>query len=155
MAGYSDLNEHEKQYVRTHPINAFYIKNNRDSAFRETERLFGLNGHNDRSDAFRHCYWSALLARDIGYHDTVKFTTFHEMRPGNPLTEKQMDLHNNKIGAGIGRNGGSDAILSRQCLECTECREAHLQLRSNHEKVGGYYLYYTFDLAGVGVQHVF
>ena len=38
------------------------------------------------------------------------------MRPGNPLAEKPMDLRNNKIGAGIGRLGGTDKQLSTQCM---------------------------------------
>ena len=116
MSDYNTLNPQEKQYVRAHPINTYYIKTNRDIAFRETEKQFGFNGHNDKSDAFRHCFWSALLSRDIGYNDAMRFTTLHEMRPGNPIAEKTMDLHNNKVGAEIGRNGGTDARLSTDCM---------------------------------------
>ncbi|WP_433963224.1 DUF6973 domain-containing protein [Vibrio parahaemolyticus] len=36
-------------------------KKAKDVAFFETESRFGINGHNDKSDAFRHCYWSARL----------------------------------------------------------------------------------------------
>jgi len=39
------------------------------------------------------------------------------MRPGNPLLEKQMDLHNNKFGAELGKFGGTDDQLSQQCMK--------------------------------------
>lgn len=117
MSGYDNLNRHEKKYVRTHPINSYRIRECKKDAVSETERLFGYNGRNDQSDAFRHCYWSALIAKRVSYYDAIKFTTLHEMRPGNDLAEKRMDLHNNKIGAQIGRRGGSAKVISDKCYK--------------------------------------
>lgn len=120
MSGYDKLNDHEKGYVREHPFNAYQIRQNRGKAFRETERRFGMNGRNDESDAFRHCYWSALISRDLGRHEAIKFTTLHEMRPGNALAEKSMDLRNNAVGAEIGKKGLTDEELSEKCYEALE-----------------------------------
>lgn len=55
-------------------------------------------------DAFRHCYWSALLSREIGYIDALLFTNAHENYDENPPEEKRMDLYNNRIGLEIGRS---------------------------------------------------
>lgn len=69
----------------------------------ETVRLFERSGlHNGRCDAFRHCYWSALLARDLGAGNARSFTTAHENYSGNPPKERAMDLHNNGVGIRIG-----------------------------------------------------
>lgn len=92
------------------------IKESRDIAFAETKRLFGVNGRNDKSDAFRHCFWSALLARDLGLKNAETFTTAHESYPNNPDNEKRMDIINNSVGLMIGKHGGNNQHLSTQCL---------------------------------------
>lgn len=117
MSGYSQLTESEKRYVKHHPINAYKIAECKNMAVSETKRRFGYNGRNDKSDAFSHCYWSALLSREIGYQQTIQFTTLHESQPGNDLKEKSMDLYNNRAGADIGRNGGANEMLALKCME--------------------------------------
>ena len=117
MSGYSQLTESEKAYVKRHPVNAYIIAECKNKAVAETRKKFGHNGRNDKSDAFRHSFWSALLAREIGYQQALQFTTLHESQPGNDLKEKSMDLHNNRAGADIGRNGGADEMLSLKCME--------------------------------------
>lgn len=117
MSGYSQLTESEKNYVKRHPVNAYKIGECKNMAVAETRKRFGHNGRNDKSDAFRHCYWSALLVREIGYQQAIEFTTLHESQPGNDLKEKAMDLHNNRAGADIGRNGGADEMLALKCME--------------------------------------
>lgn len=86
----------------------------------EAGRLFGEGSlHNGAGDAFRHCFWAALLARDIGTANALQFMKAHEDVPGNPALEKEMDLHNNGIGAAIGSASGrdSDAVLEKKCLD--------------------------------------
>jgi hypothetical protein len=120
---WSNLTPAEKVYIGLHPEHALIIKNSKDTAFNETSRRFGHNGHNDRTDAFRHCFWSAILARDIGYMNALWFTTAHESGPGNPPDEKAMDLHNNGVGAKIGRwwfFPDSNATLSDKCNQALE-----------------------------------
>ena len=109
------LTPSEKSFLITHPHRIFIIRENAEKAFIEAIRLYpGVGLHNGMGDAFRHCYWSALLARDIGAHEALAFTTAHEGYSNNPAQERAMDLHNNTVG--IGRNSStSDATLSRRC----------------------------------------
>ncbi len=98
------LTDAEKQYLILHPWNASKIEENARKALKKAEDIFGKGSlHNGSGDAFRHCYWSALLARDIGKEATKKFTSAHESRPGNPKKEKEMDSYNNDVGIEIGR----------------------------------------------------
>jgi hypothetical protein len=110
----------EQLLLTAHPLNALIIKQSKPTAFAEAKKRFGINGHNDSSDAFRHCFWAAILARDIGYLDAWAFTTAHESAPGNPADEKAMDLHNNSVGLNLGSYwfiADSNAELSNMCYE--------------------------------------
>ena len=105
------------------PAAALIIKNSKDAAFAETTGRFGYNGHNDRSDAFRHCFWSSMLARDLGYFGAKAFTDAHESNPANPAGEKAMDLHNNGVGLKIGFFyfiPDSDTALSDKCFKALQ-----------------------------------
>ena len=95
---------------------AIIIKRSSERAMDESRQRFRGSGRNTASDAFRHCLWSALLARDIGYGNALRYTNAHEAFPDNPRDEKTMDLHNNGIGLNIGRFGGTDALLISRCL---------------------------------------
>lgn len=59
------LNPKELHYVATHPYHVLAIKDSFSKAVAETERRFAINGLDDESDAFRHCYWSALLGGQL------------------------------------------------------------------------------------------
>ena len=99
------------------------IKLSKDTAFNETVRRFGRNGRNDRTDAFRHCFWSSVLSRDIGYFWAKAFTDAHETNPDNPPDEKEMDLHNNSVGLKIGFFyfiPDSNTNLSDKCFKALE-----------------------------------
>lgn len=113
---YKNLTPKEQAYIRSHPHHALSIKQSREEAYAETKKRFGHNGRNDKSDAFRHCFWSAILARELGYQNALKFTTAHESDPRNPPREKAMDLHNNSVGLSIGRAGGSSHQISARCM---------------------------------------
>lgn len=101
------LTPQEQAYIQSHPHHALTIKEAKETAFAETKARFGRNGHNDKSDAFRHCFWSALLARELGYAKALTFTTAHESSPTNVPAEMAMDLHNNRVGLHIGLGKGS------------------------------------------------
>ncbi|MEM7665672.1 MAG: hypothetical protein AAF250_07415 [Pseudomonadota bacterium] len=114
----SGLTPGEKLYLAMHPHHFTTIRDHKDTAVAETVRLFARNGlHNGKGDAFRHCYWSALLARDLGADNARSFTTAHENYSGNPPKERAMDLHNNGVGIGIGSSNKSatDTELSVKC----------------------------------------
>lgn len=112
--------------MASNPLTAskvIFVKLSKDKAFDETTSRFGQNGHNDQSDAFRHCFWSATLSRDIGFYWAKAFTDAHESAPGQPADEKEMDLHNNGIGLAIGFFyfiPDSDSALSDQCFKALQ-----------------------------------
>ena len=56
------------------------------------------DGH---TDAFRHCYWNAMLAAQFGVNWTQSFTNAHEGVPGNYAVREAMDLYNNEVGHNI------------------------------------------------------
>ena len=85
---FKQLTPQEQNYLKAHPHHAFSIKQSKETAFEETKRRFGFNGRNDKSDAFRHCFWSALLAREIGYTNALQFTTAHESSPPTRKTKR-------------------------------------------------------------------
>ncbi|GAB6112413.1 DUF6973 domain-containing protein [Desulfomicrobium salsuginis] len=120
MTSYSRLNEEEKKYVLMNPVRSFVIKECQDDAERETEQRFGYNGRNDETDAFRHCMWSGLISKRISHSEAIKFTTMHEMQDGNDFAEKSMDLHNNKVGAEIGQNVGSERSIADECYKALQ-----------------------------------
>ncbi len=113
---FMSMTPEERLYVASHPHHANTLRNSKPLAFQETQNQMGHNGHNDDSDAFRHCFWSATLARDLGISNARDFTTAHESGPNNPPDEKMMDLHNNSIGLQVGSAGGSNTALSNACL---------------------------------------
>ncbi|UJR28970.1 hypothetical protein I4U23_010188 [Adineta vaga] len=62
--------------------------------------------HNGIGDAFRHCYWNALMTLSIGRNQAKKVADLHEdNNTTGPLTEREMDLRNNEIG----RQAGSES----------------------------------------------
>lgn len=54
------------------------------------------------ADALRHCFLSAMLARDIGYTDAMEVLVAHEMNASWGSPASKMDLHNNAVGLEIG-----------------------------------------------------
>lgn len=114
---FSGLTPAEKIYLALHPHHIGIIRENADKALAEAQSLFPSSVHNGDGDAFRHCFWSALLGRDIGQSNAIEFTTAHEGYSGNPAGERAMDLHNNAVGAKIGgaSPGATDAALSLAC----------------------------------------
>jgi hypothetical protein len=104
---FTGLTPGEKLYLILHPHHVSIIRDNADKALATARRLFpGAGQHNGHGDAFRHAYWSALLARDIGPANALRFTTAHEDYSANPPSERAMDVHNNKVGISIFETAG-------------------------------------------------
>ena len=57
--------------------------------------------HQGRTDAFRHAYWSAILAKKIGPDKAEAVTSLHEKMHKNSELENYMDIHNNSVGIDI------------------------------------------------------
>lgn len=114
---FNKLTASEKIHLAMFPEQLAVIKRSSQRALLESELRFPGNRRNTPGDAFRHCFWSALLARDIGYASALRYTNAHEAFPDNPPDEKAMDLHNNAVGLNIGRFGGPNRILILRCTE--------------------------------------
>jgi hypothetical protein len=78
-------------------------------AIREAQNRFPGGGlHNGPGDAWRHCYWTCLMARNswVGPEMAREIGRCHENagdRNGQqPAGERDMDLHNNDVGISIG-----------------------------------------------------
>lgn len=119
VKGYvTGLTPAEKWFLIWHPHLIDTIREDATKALAVARNRFpGAGQHNGRGDAFRHCYWSALLTRDIGAANARDFTTAHENYSDNPTGERAMDLHNNAVGIAIGQafRSASDIELSNQC----------------------------------------
>lgn len=117
---YKNLKQAERDFLWVHPIAAASFRANASTAIEEaTKRFSGATLHNGSGDAFRHCFWSAMNARDQGKELAKNFGDAHEDFDGNPGSEKSMDLHNNNLGYefGGGLPGVSDRHLAIICVQ--------------------------------------
>ena len=83
----------------------FHIGNSNEALERASQLVQNgtLTGiHNGKADAFRHTYWNAMDASEIGSYVTKLFTDAHEWNSDNHPLETQMDIFNNNIGRQIG-----------------------------------------------------
>ena len=79
--------------------------------------------HNGQGDAYRHCYWNARMAIDIGATKAKEIGDNHEAASSGPEVEKVMDLANNATGRAIGlAAAGSNKGEKYDSAEAT-CRE--------------------------------
>lgn len=98
------LNEQELELVLKYPFDAIKIRDNAKFVRDVVVEAYGFNGHNDVTDAFRHCFFAALNSITCGTILANRFGDAHEAEPGQPLIEKQMDLYNNSVGYDIIKN---------------------------------------------------
>ena len=84
------------------PIDALDALGCRDDSFAAAGSS-GLAGpHLGPQDAFRHCFWSCCMAREMGASDAEKFGTGHENSNLSSIPfDNAMDLHNNAIGRSL------------------------------------------------------
>ena len=91
------------------PIDALIANNLAQKALKKTQELsdeLGGGIHNGPADAFRHCYWSCLMSKEIGEEQSKKIGDIHEECASNQdPAEASMDLHNNAKGREIAKNG--------------------------------------------------
>ncbi len=107
---YDKLTAAEKLLVKKYPGPAYRISKNVNVAYQmSTDRMGTGGGLNDKKDAFRHGFFSAINSRDCGkdpytLQDIARqFSDAHESEvPIQLMKEKQMDLWNNAIGHLVG-----------------------------------------------------
>ncbi|MDE7031071.1 MAG: hypothetical protein K2P63_14075 [Lachnospiraceae bacterium] len=105
---WGSLTDSEKALVVLYPTQALVIQSNAIKAMNSANSVYGHNGNGDVSDAYRHGYWNALNARDVGSGISEKFATAHEDISDEEMNtlyngfygwqHRSMDLHNNKVG---------------------------------------------------------
>ena len=114
---YKKLTKAEKD-ILWWDIRFFYLKDFKDNAnfaIQVTIEKFGRNGWGDKSDAFRHAYWSALNVLSGGYSFAKKYVCAHESAPDpNEKADLYMDIHNNFVGLEIAKNNPN---IGKQKLE--------------------------------------
>lgn len=81
------------------------------------ENYPGLILINDKGDAFRHAYWSALLVKRFNLNFAERITTAHEEHYDKSTyiywyKDAEMDLFNNEVGRGFA-NIGYDQLVNR------------------------------------------
>lgn len=76
----------------------------RNEAFEAEKEVCGSNQRNNKCDAFRHCFWSCLMAVETSNGCAKVIGNCHEACSGSPQAEKDMDLHNNKMGREIAKS---------------------------------------------------
>ena len=103
------------------PKNPFKIWHVRLLAFEasnKAQELFPVCSlHNGRGDAFRHCYWTCLIAKKYDPRTATNYSDFHEFNPHNPCEEAIMDYKNNKTGISYGASGQE---CLKSCLNSNE-----------------------------------
>jgi len=74
-----------------------------DVASRSAQDWFPQSSlHNGAGDAYRHCYWNARMAIDLGAARAKTIADNHEADSQGPASEIAMDLANNASGRAIG-----------------------------------------------------
>lgn len=117
---YKNLKKAEQDFLWAHPFAAAAFDANASTALSEAQKRFaGSSLHNGSGDAFRHCFWSAMNARDEGVTLARQFGEAHEDFATNPPAEKAMDLHNNEVGYTLGNVSPNlpDRSLALMCVQ--------------------------------------
>jgi len=124
----SELCDQELELVKKFPLEALKVRTTEQDALEETQNRFGGNFRDDESDAFRHCYWSGLLAKRLGdskqgpnQASAFKWLNAHESCSRDPKGTA-MDDHNNRVGTRLAddlfsKKQPEDRDLSNACYE--------------------------------------
>ncbi|GEC06572.1 hypothetical protein SSP24_42270 [Streptomyces spinoverrucosus] len=101
--GYGNITDAEWDYCFWNPYDCSLAWDRADTAFKKAQELYPDNTlFQGTGDAFRHCYWNALMEIRLSTKDAYEIATRHESTSRG--VDKEMDLRNNSIGRGIGRS---------------------------------------------------
>lgn len=88
-------------------------------AKKNTKRLFHLKSlagtDGTTANAFQHCYWSALMTRNINRTVAKRMGDLHESRAFNDPLLREIDLYNNMYGRRYGAQSGTLAEARGKC----------------------------------------
>ena len=115
------LARNEREFISDHPMAATDFQEAANKALSEAKSRYPATLHNGEGDAFRHCFWNAMMTRMQGEKLAQQFADAHEME-GGPLVETLMDLHNNKVGRGIGVShpNATDTEMATYCVQALD-----------------------------------
>ena len=114
----------EKKLARYHPEKMRRASRLNLPSEKLCERIYGINGRNDESDACRHFVRAALLYKKFGRGFSKLVLDAHEAMPDKPF-EKAMDLHNNEVGLNAAERLSKRGQLNRKQILCSFLK--HLQ----------------------------
>jgi len=97
VAYYPGLNSTERKLIARYPVEAIKVYFAKRDAENATERMFGSDGVDDETDAFRHFMWAGLIDKEIGPKLARQFLDAHEANDGKSASSV-MDLNNNAEG---------------------------------------------------------
>ena len=86
------------------------------------KKVFSFESKTDGvGDAFRHCYWSAIMTLKIGAEKAYKIGELHELVASNEgALDFKMDLKNNEFGVLVGIKSKSNKEAEVKCLEAAK-----------------------------------
>jgi len=116
------LSPSEKRFLISHPHLVLRISQNAYLAEQEADRRGYRQAQRGVGDAFHSCYWSALLARDIGVEQAQAFFKAHGEREDAEPGAASIELRNSSVGISIGRShpGASNKALANRCAWALE-----------------------------------
>ncbi|MEV5682855.1 DNRLRE domain-containing protein [Streptomyces sp. NPDC052164] len=93
----------EKRYCWLNPYDCSKARDQASVAVHYAKKYYADKTlYQGTGDAFRHCYWNAMMEIFVDHETAYEVATRHESQSkGN---DKEMDLRNNKIGRAIGRS---------------------------------------------------
>lgn len=119
--GYSGLNEQEKRVCKKEAYDCYRVRNTPQYSFDWSERYYPhLSPRNTARDAHRHCVWTALMTERANSGFAKRFGDAHEFgASGQPIAERDMDLHNNFWGRDVGvrTEGRRDVTRADGCRD--------------------------------------
>lgn len=96
------------------------------AAARESYPVSTLN--NGIGDAFRHCYWNALMTISVGRDAAKKIADLHEdHNTAGSAAAREMDLKNNEIGREVGSQSKTSEEARTKCHE--HAQTGYLQVK--------------------------
>jgi hypothetical protein len=88
----------ERKLILTYPKDALKAFISKEKAEFSQSRNFPNGKYNDEGDAFRHFVWAGLMTNELGADRAKEFLDAHEESNSQHISEKSMDLANNRAG---------------------------------------------------------
>ncbi|CAF1111402.1 unnamed protein product [Rotaria sp. Silwood1] len=129
----STLTEGIKCIFLVGPFDCAKAKTDADNAGAEARNSYPPETlHNGIGDAFRHCYWNALMTISIGRDQAKKVADLHEdNNTTGPYNERVMDLTNNEIGRQVGSDSKTADEARAKCNE--HVQTGYLQIQPSSD----------------------